>query len=148
MKLAVLPFCVNRLERKTLGKLNIFGVAIHLDPIYARLKIDAGNQTEILPRTPRRTRKIIPLFPGAAGSWTTLNTMAVQASPSFRKPVTSVYNAVKFAGYAASPVILSPLYSLFQIRAVRWGCMAAILIAAMLAFMAGEPVEEGNDDVS
>jgi predicted MFS family arabinose efflux permease len=84
---------------------------------------------------------------GAAGSWTTLNTMAVQACPSFRKPVTSVYNAVKFAGYAASPVILSPLYSLFQIGAVRWGCMAAILIAAILAFMAGEPSEEGNDGV-
>ncbi|MCJ7687684.1 MAG: MFS transporter [Desulfobacteraceae bacterium] len=84
---------------------------------------------------------------GAAGSWTTLNTMAVQACPSFRKPVTSVYNAVKFAGYAASPVILSPLYSLFQIGAVRWGCMAAILIAAILAFMAGEPSEEGGDEV-
>ncbi len=85
---------------------------------------------------------------GAASSWTTLNTMAVQASPSFRKPVTSVYNAVKFAGYAASPVILSPLYSLFQIRAVRWGCMAAILIAAMLAFMAGDRPEEDKDAVS
>jgi len=84
---------------------------------------------------------------GAASSWTTLNTMAVQACPSFRKPVTSVYNAVKFAGYAASPVILSPLYNLFQIRAVRWGCMAAILIAAILAFMAGEPSEEGDDGV-
>ena len=85
---------------------------------------------------------------GAASSWTTLNTMAVQASPSFRKPVTSVYNAVKFAGYAASPIILSPLYNSFQIKAVRWGCMATILIAGMLALMAGDPSEEGNGDLS
>ena len=75
---------------------------------------------------------------GAASSWTTLNTMAVQASPSFRKPVSSVYNAVKFAGYAASPVILSFLYGPFQIQAVRWGCMGAILIAAILVLMIGE----------
>ncbi|MBW1781372.1 MAG: MFS transporter [Deltaproteobacteria bacterium] len=85
---------------------------------------------------------------GAASSWTTLNTMAVQAAPSFRKPVTSVYNAVKFAGYAASPVILSPLYNLFHIHAIRWGCMGAILIAAILALMAGEPSAKGNGDVS
>ena len=81
---------------------------------------------------------------GAASSWTTLNTMAVQAYPSFRKPVSSVYNAIKFAGYAASPVILSFLYIPFQIKAVQWGCMAAILIAAMFALMAGEPSEERN----
>ena len=55
-------------------------------------------------------------------------------------------DSIKFAGYAASPVILSPLYNL-QIGAVRWGCMAAILIAAMLAFMAGEPAEEGNKGI-
>jgi MFS transporter, ACDE family, multidrug resistance protein len=82
---------------------------------------------------------------GAASSWTTLNTMAVQASPSFRKPVTSVYNAVKFAGYAASPVILSPLYNLLRIQAIQWACMAAILIAAILASMADKPLGKQND---
>ena len=82
---------------------------------------------------------------GAASSWTTLNTMAVQASPSFRKPVTSVYNAVKFAGYAASPVILSPLYNLWRIQAIRWACMAAILIAAILAGMADNPLGKQNN---
>jgi len=85
---------------------------------------------------------------GAASSWTTLNTMAIQASPSFRKPVTSVYNAVKFAGYAASPVILSLLYHPFQIGAVRWGCMGAIVVAAILAVMAGDRPEKEKDAVS
>jgi predicted MFS family arabinose efflux permease len=81
---------------------------------------------------------------GAASSWTTLNTMAVQASPSFRKPVSSVYNAIKFAGYAASPVILSFLYIPFQIKAVQWGCMAAILFAALFALMTGKSSEDRN----
>jgi hypothetical protein len=70
--------------------------------------------------------------------------MAVQASPSFRKPVSSVYNAIKFAGYAASPVILSFLYVSFQIKAVQYGCMAAILIAAIFALTAGESSEDRN----
>ena len=56
-------------------------------------------------------------------------------------------DSIKFAGYAGSPMILSPLYNLFQIRAVQWGCMAAILIAAMLAFLAGDPAEEGNEGI-
>jgi predicted MFS family arabinose efflux permease len=73
---------------------------------------------------------------GAATTWTSLNTMAVQISPILRKPVTSLYNAIKFAGYACSPVLLSVLYGPFHLRAVLWGCMAAILIASSLAFMA------------
>lgn len=81
---------------------------------------------------------------GAASLWTTLNTMAVQASPSFRKPVSSVYNAIRFTGYAASPVIFSFLYTPFKIKAVQWGCMAAILIAAIFALTARESSGERN----
>ena len=81
---------------------------------------------------------------GAASTWTTLNTIAVQASPSFRKPVSSVYNAIRFAGYAASPVILSFLYDLFKIKAVQWGCMAAVLSAVLFALVAGEPSAKRN----
>jgi len=73
---------------------------------------------------------------GAATAWTSLNTMAVQISPELRKPVTSVYNAIKFAGYAFSPVILSFLYAPFHLRAVQWGCLGAIVISAFLGSLA------------
>jgi len=70
---------------------------------------------------------------GAATAWTSLNTMAVQISVSLRKPVTSVYNAIKFTGYAVSPVILSVIYDPFQLRAVQFGCMGTVMISSFLA---------------
>lgn len=73
---------------------------------------------------------------GAATAWTSLNTMAVQMSPALRQPVTSVYNAIKFSGYALSPVILSIIYEPFELRAVQLGCLGAIVVASFLAFRA------------
>jgi MFS family permease len=73
---------------------------------------------------------------GAAASWTSLNTMAVEISTEFRKPVTSIYNAIKFAGYAFSPVILSLIYAPFQLKAVQMGCIGAVIISSFLAFRA------------
>jgi len=75
---------------------------------------------------------------GAATAWTSLNTMAVQLSIPLRKPVTSVYNAIKFTGYALSPVLLSVIYGPFQLRAVQFGCMVTIMISSFLAFRAKE----------
>jgi hypothetical protein len=51
-----------------------------------------------------------------------------------RKPVTSLYNAIKFTGYALSPVILSIVYEPFRLRAVQLGCIGAIMISSFLAF--------------
>jgi hypothetical protein len=62
--------------------------------------------------------------------------MAVQIAPGLRQPVTSVYNAIKFSGYALSPVILSVIYEPFKLRAVQLGCLGAIVIASFLASMA------------
>ena len=73
---------------------------------------------------------------GAATAWTSLNTMGVQISSSFRKPVTSVYNSIKFAGYAVSPLILSVFYNTFQLKAVQMGCMGAVMISSILAIKA------------
>ena len=70
---------------------------------------------------------------GAATAWTSLNTMAVQISIPLRKPVTSVYNAIKFTGYALSPVVLSVIYGPFQLRAVQFGCMGTVIISSFLA---------------
>jgi MFS family permease len=70
---------------------------------------------------------------GAATCWTSLNAMAVRISESWRQPVTSIYNAIKFSGYALSPVLLAPLYGPFRLRAVLGACIVSIAISALLA---------------
>jgi MFS family permease len=69
---------------------------------------------------------------GAATCWTSLNTLAVQMIPDLRKPVASVYNCVKFSGYAAAPLILSLFFGFFSIAGVRWACLGAILTSMLL----------------
>jgi predicted MFS family arabinose efflux permease len=73
---------------------------------------------------------------GAATAWTCLNTLAVQLSSSLRQPVTSVYNAIKFSGYAASPILLSFIYNPLRLTAVQIACIMAMMIASFLASMA------------
>jgi MFS family permease len=73
---------------------------------------------------------------GAATAWTSLNTMAVRISASLRQPVTSIYNAIKFSGYAFSPAVLALLYAPFQLKAVQIGSMVALAAATLLAFNA------------
>jgi MFS family permease len=69
---------------------------------------------------------------GAATCWTSLNTLAVQLIPELRKPVVSVYNCLKFSGYAVAPIILALFFGLFSIAGVRWACLVAILISMFL----------------
>jgi len=69
---------------------------------------------------------------GAATAWTSLNTMAVQVSTSMRKPVTSVYNATKFAGYGVAPAVLSIVYGAFHLTGIRYSCMAAVVVSSLL----------------
>ena len=73
---------------------------------------------------------------GAATAWTSLNTMAVRISTDLRQPVTSIYNAIKFSGYALSPAVLALLYGPFHIKAVQIGSMVAVAISAVLALQA------------
>ena len=70
---------------------------------------------------------------GSATAWTSLNTLAIEVVPDLRKPVASVYNCFKFAGYALSPLVLSLLYVPFSISGVRWACIACILMSLLLA---------------
>ncbi|RJQ66008.1 MAG: MFS transporter [Desulfobacteraceae bacterium] len=70
---------------------------------------------------------------GAATAWTSLNTMAVQLSIELRQPVTSVYNAIKFSGYALSPAVLSLIYAPFGLKSVQAACIIAIVMASVLA---------------
>ena len=69
---------------------------------------------------------------GAATAWTSLNTLAVQVSTSMRKPVTSVYNATKFAGYGVAPAVLSIVYGAFNLTGIRYSCMAAVVVSSLL----------------
>lgn len=71
---------------------------------------------------------------GAATAWTSLNTMAVQVSTSMRKPVTSIYNATKFAGYGVAPAVLSIVYGAFHLTGIRYSCMAAVVVSSLLVF--------------
>ncbi|MBW2673443.1 MAG: MFS transporter [Deltaproteobacteria bacterium] len=73
---------------------------------------------------------------GSATAWTSLNTMAVQASPELRTPVTSIYNALKFSGYALSPVILSIFYGDNRLTTVQLACGGAIIVSLLLALRA------------
>jgi len=81
---------------------------------------------------------------GTATAWTSLNTMGVQLSSALRKPVTSVYNAIKFSGYAFAPVVLALLYGPFHLRAVQFGCMGALIISSTLAVI-GDARSKGRD---
>jgi MFS family permease len=69
---------------------------------------------------------------GAATCWTSLNTLAVQMLPDLRKPVASVYNCLKFSGYAVAPLILALFFGFFSIAGVRWACLSAILVSMLL----------------
>ncbi len=80
---------------------------------------------------------------GSATAWTSLNTLAVEIVPDLRKPVASVYNCFKFSGYALSPLLLSLLYIPFSIPAVRWACIACILISLLLASRVRSPKKQG-----
>jgi predicted MFS family arabinose efflux permease len=73
---------------------------------------------------------------GSATAWTSLNTMAVRLSSTLRQPVTSLYNAVKFSGYALAPVAFSVIYTPYRLQGVLVGCMAAVVVAAGLAWSA------------
>jgi len=113
-----------------LGRRNVFlgGTVIALTAIALMACVTYSYSTYLV--------LFLVLGTGAATAWTSLNTMAVQISVSLRKPVTSVYNAIKFTGYALSPVILSVIYGPFHLRAVQFGCMGAVVISSFLAPMA------------
>jgi hypothetical protein len=49
-----------------------------------------------------------------------------------RKPFTSVYNATKFAGYGVAPAVLSIVYGAFHLNAIRFACIAAVILSSLL----------------
>jgi ACDE family multidrug resistance protein len=74
---------------------------------------------------------------GSSAAWTSLNAMAVEAVPHLRKPVSSIYNCLKFSGYAVSPMVLSFLYVPFSIGAVQWACIGCIVVSMIFVSRTG-----------
>lgn len=70
---------------------------------------------------------------GAATAWTSLNTMAVETSVKMRNAATSLYNVIKFSGYALSPVVLSLFYRSGDLGKVQIACLSSVIITALLA---------------
>lgn len=73
---------------------------------------------------------------GSAAAWTSLNTLAVQSSSTLRNAVTSLYNVIKFSGYAFAPVILAIFYGNGSLRAIQVACMVAAVLSILLVFRA------------
>lgn len=73
---------------------------------------------------------------GAAMAWTSLNTMAVETSVKMRNAATSLYNVIKFSGYALSPVILSLFYRPGQLQRVQMACLLSVAITAIFVMKA------------
>jgi len=111
----------DKLGRKRVAYL---GAAFMVSALFALTLLDYSYESYLL---------VFALYgAGAATCWTSLNTLAVQMIPDLRKPVVSVYNCVKFSGYAVAPVILSLFFGFFSIAGVRWACLGAILISMLL----------------
>lgn len=69
---------------------------------------------------------------GNAVAWVAYNTLSVELVPALRKPVTSVYNSVRFFGYAVAPALLSPVYTGFSLGTVYALCAMAGLASMAL----------------
>jgi MFS transporter, ACDE family, multidrug resistance protein len=82
---------------------------------------------------PRYMVLFLLLGVGSSTAWTSLNTMAVQLSVTLRNPVTSLYNVIKFSGYAVSPLILSFFYGHGRLKTVQSACVVVILLSSFLA---------------
>jgi predicted MFS family arabinose efflux permease len=87
-------------------------------------------------------------------AWIALNTLAVEIMPALRKPVASIYNAVRFFGYSLAPPVLGLAYgdgnaALVYVIAALVACASAGLILAMRAPRPPHPpLSPGGEDDS
>ncbi|MDP2627084.1 MAG: MFS transporter [Candidatus Rokubacteria bacterium] len=67
-----------------------------------------------------------------AVAWAGLNTLAVEIDPALRKPVASIYNAVRFLGYSLAPPILGLVYGKDNLAGVLLASAAVVAVSAAL----------------
>lgn len=69
---------------------------------------------------------------GGAFIWSSLMTISVELIPEKRGTVSSLFNSIRFFGYAVSPIILTPFYMFFGIYIIFIICLIAVLVAVLL----------------
>ena len=74
---------------------------------------------------------------GTSFVWASLLTMVVRAYPSLKGTTSSVFNSARFAGYALSPVALTPVYLAFGFELVMLLCASSAGIALLLSLATG-----------
>ena len=72
---------------------------------------------------------------GSSFVWAGLNTLAIEAVPGNRAGATSVFSAFKFAGNAAAPIVLLPLYAVDVRLAFGVAGGLAVVVAALTSLL-------------
>ena len=67
---------------------------------------------------------------GTSFAWSSMIATSVELSPKYKGSVTSVFNAVRYSGYALAPVVFAPLYNAEDVDAIGY----AGAIGALAAF--------------
>ena len=70
---------------------------------------------------------------GTGTAWPALNTLAVELIPEKRATVSSLYNSFRFGGYAASPILLAPIYLQLSITYIYLTCASIVLLNILIA---------------
>jgi len=65
-------------------------------------------------------------------AWTGLNTLAVEIDPALRKPVPSIYNAVRFLGYSLAPPALGLVCGQANVTGVLLASAAVVALSTVL----------------
>lgn len=116
-----------------------------VDRIGARVTILGGVALTAFPLLLLRTAGtfsdffLLVLLMGAAAShvWTPLLTLTVELQPKRRATVASLFNGLRFLGYAAAPVVLAPLYETRGVGAVYLVAAAVSVLSALLVPLLG-----------
>jgi ACDE family multidrug resistance protein len=74
---------------------------------------------------------------GSSFVWSSLLVMVVRAHPSMKGTASSVFNSARFAGYALSPIVLTPLFQTGGFPLVVNVCVAFGMLAMLLALASG-----------
>ncbi|MFX0162803.1 MAG: MFS transporter, partial [Candidatus Hodarchaeota archaeon] len=70
---------------------------------------------------------------GTGTVWPALNTIAVELIPEKRATVASLYNSFRFWGYAASPILLAPIYLELSIKYLYLTCAFIVIVNILIA---------------
>lgn len=79
---------------------------------------------------------------GSSFMWASLLTMVVRAYPSLKGTSSSVFNSVRFLGYAVSPLVLTPLFAATGFAAIMVICAALVGLALSLVLLTDRAISK------